>query len=98
MQVAETYSGAEYARSNPIPRSQLFNARLELELEKQVAALQLIEVNLRMDPAQVLTELYYLNNCLGTRTFLPVFPSWIRIFPSRIRIKELKYFNPKNGF
>ncbi len=53
MQVAETYSGAEYARSNPIPRSQLFNARLELELEKQVAALQLIEVNLRMDPAQV---------------------------------------------
>jgi hypothetical protein len=72
MQVAETYSGAEYARSNPIPRSQLFNARLELELEKQVAALQLIEVNLRMDPAQVLTELYCLNNCLGTRTFLPV--------------------------
>ena len=40
-------------RSNPIPRSQLFNARLELELEKQVAALQLVEVNLRMDPAQV---------------------------------------------
>jgi hypothetical protein len=80
MQVAETYSGAEYARSNPIPRSQLFNARLELELEKQVAALQLIEVNLRMDPAQVLTELYCLNNCLGIRPFLPVFPSGIRIF------------------
>jgi len=52
-QVAETYSGEEYTRSNPIPRAQLFNARLELELEKQVAALQLVEVNLRMDPTQV---------------------------------------------
>jgi len=52
-QMAETYSGSEYARSNPIPRAQLFNARLELELEKQVAACDLIEVNLRMDPAQV---------------------------------------------
>jgi hypothetical protein len=26
------------------------------------------------------------------------FPSRIRIFPSRIAIKEFKYFNPKNGF
>jgi hypothetical protein len=31
------------------------------------------------------------------------FPSWIldprsEFFPSRIRIKEFKYFNPKNGF
>lgn len=52
-QIEETFSAEEYARSNPIPRSQLFNARLELELEKQVAALDLVEVNLRMDPAQV---------------------------------------------
>jgi len=47
--IGETFSAEEYNRCNPIPRSQLFNARLQLELEKQVAKMELLEVNLLMD-------------------------------------------------
>jgi len=48
--VAETYSMDEYDRSNQIPRSQLFHSRLEYELEKQIANMSLVEVDLNMDP------------------------------------------------
>lgn len=41
-----TYSMDEYNRGNPIPRSQLFHSRLEYELEKQVANMDLVEVEL----------------------------------------------------
>jgi len=41
-----TYSMDEYDRGNPIPRSQLFHSRLEYELEKQVANMDLVEVEL----------------------------------------------------
>merc|ERR1712083_529681 len=36
-------------RSNQIPRSQLFHSRLEYELEKQIAKMDLVEVDLLMD-------------------------------------------------
>jgi len=52
-QVETTYSKSEYNRSNPIPRSQLFNARLQLELEKQVFKMESVEVDLLMDNNQV---------------------------------------------
>jgi len=52
-QVEETYSRSEYNRSNPIPRSQLFSSRLQLELEKQVAKMDLVEVDLVMDASLV---------------------------------------------
>jgi len=51
--IGETYSSDEYNRCNPIPRSQLFNARLQLELEKQVAKMELLEVDLLMDKSMV---------------------------------------------
>jgi len=52
-EVEDTYSSEEYNRCNPIPRSQLFNARLQLELEKQVAKMDLLEVDLLMDKTMV---------------------------------------------
>eukprot|EP00091_Calanus_sinicus_P007282 TRINITY_DN1826_c0_g1_i5.p1 TRINITY_DN1826_c0_g1~~TRINITY_DN1826_c0_g1_i5.p1 ORF type:complete len:206 (-),score=39.95 TRINITY_DN1826_c0_g1_i5:256-873(-) len=39
----------EYDRSNQIPRSQLFHSRLEYELEKQIAKMSLVEVDLIMN-------------------------------------------------
>ena len=53
IQIGETYSAEEYDRHNTIPRSQLFSSRLQLELEKQVAKMELVEVDLLMDPALV---------------------------------------------
>jgi hypothetical protein len=59
-------------------------------------------------PGTVLSELYCLDNCLGTRTFLPVlrirdvstgsdfFPSRIQIFP--IPDPHQRILTPKNGF
>lgn len=41
-----TFGSEEYKRGSPIPRSQLFNSRLEYELEKQVAKMTLVEVDL----------------------------------------------------
>jgi len=52
-QVETTYSKTEYNRCNPIPRSQLFNARLQLELEKQVTKMESVEVDLLMDSTLV---------------------------------------------
>jgi len=46
--VAATYSAAEYDRRNSIPRSQLFHSRLEFELEKQIARMEVVEVDLVM--------------------------------------------------
>jgi hypothetical protein len=45
----------------------------------------------------------YSNHCCGSRMFIPDLTffhpgSRIRIFPSRICIKEFKYFNPKKWF
>jgi len=48
-QVGTTFSMEEYDRSNQIPRSQLFHSRLEYELEKQIAKMDLVEVDLLMD-------------------------------------------------
>lgn len=48
-QVANTYSSDEYDRNNTIPRSALFHARLEYELEKQIAKMDLVEVDLIME-------------------------------------------------
>jgi len=48
-QVGTTFSMEEYDRSNQIPRSQLFHSRLEYELEKQIAKMDLVEVDLIMD-------------------------------------------------
>merc|ERR1711892_1309153 len=48
-QVGHTFSMEEYDRSNQIPRSQLFHSRLEYELEKQIAKMDLVEVDLLMD-------------------------------------------------
>jgi len=45
-----THSGADYDRNNTIPRSALFHARLEYELEKQIQDMDLVEVNLVMKP------------------------------------------------
>jgi len=44
-----TYGTDEYKRGSPMPRSQLFNSRLEYELEKQVANMNLVEVNLTVN-------------------------------------------------
>jgi len=44
--VGETHCGEDYDRGHPIPRSQLFHSRIEYELEKQVANMKLVEVNL----------------------------------------------------
>jgi len=43
-----TYSSEEYLRCDVIPRSQLFQARLEYELEKQIEGMDLVEVDLNM--------------------------------------------------
>jgi len=43
---SETYCAEEYDRGHPIPRSQLFHSRVEYELEKQVANMQMVEVDL----------------------------------------------------
>jgi len=48
-QVGHTFSMEEYDRSNQIPRSQLFHSRLEYELEKQIAKMNLVEVDLIMN-------------------------------------------------
>lgn len=48
-QVANTYSSDDYDRNNTIPRSALFHARLEYELEKQIAKMDLVEVDLIME-------------------------------------------------
>merc|ERR1711868_106745 len=39
----------EYDRGHPIPRSQLFHSRLEYELEKQVANMKMVEVDLTVN-------------------------------------------------
>jgi len=44
-----TFGSEEYKRGSPIPRTQLFNSRLEYELEKQVAKMTLVEVDLIVD-------------------------------------------------
>lgn len=43
-----TYSSEEYLRCDVIPRSKLFQARLEYELEKQIEGMDLVEVELNM--------------------------------------------------
>lgn len=43
-----TYSSEEYLRCDVIPRSKLFQARLEYELEKQIESMDLVEVELNM--------------------------------------------------
>jgi len=43
-----TYSSEEYLRCDVIPRSKLFQARLEYELEKQIEGMDLVEVDLNM--------------------------------------------------
>jgi len=43
-----TFSSEEYLRCDVIPRSQLFQARLEYELEKQIEKMDLVEVDLNM--------------------------------------------------
>jgi len=48
-QVGHTFSTEEYDRSNQIPRSHLFHSRLEYELEKQIAKMSLVEVDLVMN-------------------------------------------------
>jgi len=52
-QVEETYSKADYDRAVSVSRAHLFNSRLQLELEKQVAQMQLLEIDLLMDRTQV---------------------------------------------
>jgi hypothetical protein len=44
-----TFGSEEYKRGSPIPRTQLFNSRLEYELEKPVAKMTLVEVDLIVD-------------------------------------------------
>jgi len=44
--VGETHCGEDYDRGHPIPRSQLFHSRIEYELEKQVANMEMVEVDL----------------------------------------------------
>lgn len=44
-----TYSMEEYNRGSPIPRSKLFHSRLEYELEKQVANMDMVEVDLTVN-------------------------------------------------
>lgn len=44
--VGETHCADEYDRGHPIPRSQLFHSRIEYELEKQVANMEMVEVDL----------------------------------------------------
>jgi len=51
--VEETYSAAEYDRAVSVSRSHLFNSRLQLELEKQVAQMELLEIDLLLDRTQV---------------------------------------------
>jgi hypothetical protein len=51
--VEETYSKADYDRAVSVSRAHLFNSRLQLELEKQVAQMQLLEIDLLMDRTQV---------------------------------------------
>jgi len=51
--VEETYSKLEYNRAISVSKSHLFNSRLQLELEKQVAKMQLLEIDLLMDKNQV---------------------------------------------
>merc|ERR1712019_57196 len=46
---SETYCAEEYDRGHPIPRSQLFHSRLEYELEKQVANMKMVEVDLTVN-------------------------------------------------
>jgi len=48
-EVATTHSPEDYDRNNSIPRSALFHARLEYELEKQIAKMELVEVDLIME-------------------------------------------------
>jgi len=48
-EVATTHSPQEYDRNNTIPRSALFHARLEYELEKQISKMDLVEVDLVME-------------------------------------------------
>jgi len=52
--VEETYSKSEYNRAISVSKSHLFNSRLQLELEKQVAKMQLLEIDLLMDKNQSL--------------------------------------------
>jgi len=44
--VDETHCAEDYDRGHPIPRSQLFHSRIEYELEKQVANMKMVEVDL----------------------------------------------------
>merc|ERR1712038_1535996 len=44
-----TYSMEEYNRGSPIPRSKLFHSRVEYELEKQVANMDMVEVDLTVN-------------------------------------------------
>eukprot|EP00088_Acartia_fossae_P020489 TRINITY_DN2206_c0_g2_i3.p1 TRINITY_DN2206_c0_g2~~TRINITY_DN2206_c0_g2_i3.p1 ORF type:complete len:551 (+),score=117.72 TRINITY_DN2206_c0_g2_i3:493-2145(+) len=53
LSVGETYARSEYTRATPVSRSHIFNSRLQLELEKQVAKMQLLEIDLLMDKSQV---------------------------------------------
>jgi len=46
---SETYCAEEYDRGHPIPRSQLFHSRVEYELEKQVANMKMVEVDLEVN-------------------------------------------------
>lgn len=48
-EVATTHSPEDYDRNNSIPRSALFHARLEYELEKQIAKMELVSVDLIME-------------------------------------------------
>lgn len=52
-EVANTHSSEEYDRNNTLPRSSLFHARLEYELEKQIDKMELVEVDLIMDSGNV---------------------------------------------
>lgn len=52
-EVATTHSSEDYDRNNSIPRSALFHARLEYELEKQIAKMDLVEVDLVMESGLV---------------------------------------------
>jgi len=52
-EVATTHSPEDYDRNNSIPRSALFHARLEYELEKQIAKMDLVEVDLIMESGVV---------------------------------------------
>jgi len=51
-QVFTVLSSEEYNRCDIIPRSQLFQARLEFELEKQLEQMEMVEIDLNMAAGQ----------------------------------------------